>query len=133
MLDHTPWIAVLGRWFVFWAVGIRLLLAGLRQIFRPEFTARQIFAFDSDDALTIIQELGVANLGAGVVGLVSVFMPGFVLPASLGGAIFYGGAGILHALHGDRTANRNIALWSDLFIAVVLAIYVFARIRAAAT
>jgi hypothetical protein len=27
---------LVGRWFVFWAVGARLLLAGLMQVARPE-------------------------------------------------------------------------------------------------
>ena len=36
-------IFLIGKWFVFWAVGIRLLLAGIRQIAKPAFTAEAIF------------------------------------------------------------------------------------------
>jgi hypothetical protein len=32
-----------GRWFVFWAVGIRLFLAGARQLIQSQFTAEEIF------------------------------------------------------------------------------------------
>jgi hypothetical protein len=34
---------LIGRWFVFWAVGVRLFVAGLRQTGQPQFTAREIF------------------------------------------------------------------------------------------
>jgi len=34
---------LVGKWFVFWSVGIRLLLAGLRQVANPAFTAETIF------------------------------------------------------------------------------------------
>jgi hypothetical protein len=34
---------LIGKWFVFWSVGVRLILAGLRQIADPSFTAESIF------------------------------------------------------------------------------------------
>jgi len=33
--------AVVAKWFVFWMVGVRLFLAGLRQIVQPRYTAEQ--------------------------------------------------------------------------------------------
>jgi hypothetical protein len=44
LVTHAPldlWL-LLGRWFVFWAVGVRLLTAGIRQIAQPRFTAETI-------------------------------------------------------------------------------------------
>ena len=34
-------IVLLVKWFAFWAVGIRLLLAGAKQIFQPRYTDRK--------------------------------------------------------------------------------------------
>jgi hypothetical protein len=34
---------LIGKWFVFWSVGVRLILAGLRQTANPSFTAESIF------------------------------------------------------------------------------------------
>lgn len=39
----APFMALIGKWFVFWAAGIRLVLAGVRQLVQPEFTAQPIF------------------------------------------------------------------------------------------
>jgi hypothetical protein len=53
---------LIGKWFVFWSVGVRLILAGLRQIANPSFTAESIFGVRDKGALTIVRELGCGNL-----------------------------------------------------------------------
>jgi hypothetical protein len=45
-------IFLVGHWFVFWGVGIRLGLAGLRQFLQPSFTARDIFGDDQRRSAT---------------------------------------------------------------------------------
>ena len=69
-----------GRWFVFWGVGVRLGLAGLRQFFQPGFTAKEIFHIGGDEALPLVRELGVANVATAAVGLLSLVFPSFTLP-----------------------------------------------------
>jgi hypothetical protein len=55
------------KYFIGWAIGVRLLIAGLRQSIRPEFTAEQIFALsDSRESLPFIRELGFANICMGL-------------------------------------------------------------------
>ena len=118
---------LIGRWFVFWGVGVRLVLAGMRQFFQPSFTAEQIFHATSGDVLPIIRELGLANFSTGVVALLSLAMPSFVLPAAISAAIYYGVAGVRHFAERDRSRNENIAMGSDLFMALVLMFFVGAR------
>jgi hypothetical protein len=112
-----------GKWFVFWSVGVRLTLAGLRQVAAPDFTARDIFRIETPEALPLVRELGFANLAAGVVGLLSLGFPGFVLPAAIWGAIFLGAAGAMHARRRGRSRNESVAMVSDLFVALVLTGY----------
>jgi hypothetical protein len=115
---------LVGKWFVFWSAGVRLLLAGLRQFLQPRFTAEQIFGYKGDDALPLVQELGVANFATGVVGVVSLARPAFVLPVAIAATIFYGIAGVRHAVERTRTRNETIAMVSDLFAFLVLGAYV---------
>jgi hypothetical protein len=117
-----------GRWFVFWGVGVRLGLAGLRQLFQPGFTAKEIFHMSSDEALPLVRELGVANLATAVVGLLSLILPSFVLPVAISACIFYGVAGARHAAERDRSRNENIAMASDIFLFFVLAIFLIASL-----
>jgi hypothetical protein len=115
-------VMLTGRWFVFWNVGVRLALAGLRQFFQPAFTAREIFHATSDEVLPFVRELGVANFASGLVALLSLWNASFLLPSAIYAAIFYGAAGVVHVTTHDRSRNETIAMVSDLFIAAVLAI-----------
>ncbi|MEX1060621.1 MAG: hypothetical protein WED13_06330, partial [Methyloceanibacter sp.] len=35
--DATALMGLIGKWFTFWGVGVRLFFAGLSQVFRPQF------------------------------------------------------------------------------------------------
>ncbi len=112
---------LVGKWFVFWSVGVRLLLAGLRQIATPSFTAETIFALKDRAARPIVRELGFANLSIGLLGALALLKNDWIVPAELVGGLFYGLAGIQHLLKSDRNVAETVAMASDLFIFVVLA------------
>jgi hypothetical protein len=111
---------IVGKWFVFWAVGVRLLMAGIRQIVQPRYTAETILGVKDPDAMLIVRELGIANTAIGSAGLGSLFLAGWMLPLAIIGAIFYGLAGINHVTHRHRNTLQNVAMTSDLFAAAVL-------------
>jgi hypothetical protein len=119
---------ILGQWFVFWAVGIRLFVAGLSQAFRPGFTAENILGGKSDDRSVwqIVQELGFANLGLGLIGIGSLVYPTWTVPAAVAGGLFLGLAGIRHIVKPGKGTKEWIATLTDLFVFVVLAIFVIA-------
>jgi hypothetical protein len=119
-------VMLVGKWFVFWSVGVRLALAGLRQIFNPTFTAQTIFGVKENAALTIVQELGFGNLSIGFLGCLSLANPRWIVLTAIVGGLFYGLAGIKHLTNSDRNATESIAMISDLFIFVVLALYLAA-------
>jgi hypothetical protein len=108
------------RWFVFWAVGVRLLTAGISQIVQPEFTARRILDVETEEVLFMIRELGFANSAVGLAGVASVVARSWTLPLALIGGLFYAFAGVNHLLHDDRNALQSAAMISDLFVAALL-------------
>jgi hypothetical protein len=109
------------KWFVFWACGIRLFIAGLRQVIQPGFTANKIFEIEGSTANPIVQELGFANLCIGLLGIVSLPVPTWQMPAALTGGLYYGLAGFLHINSSRKSRNEWIALCSDLAIFLLLA------------
>ncbi len=119
-------IFLIGKWFVFWAVGIRLLLAGIRQIAKPAFTAEAIFKITDRKALPLVQEIGFGNLAIATIAIVSIFSNEWIAPAATAGQIFYGLAGLKHAVTPDRGRMQTVAMISDLWIFVVLAVYLTA-------
>jgi hypothetical protein len=112
--------ALAAKWFVFWMVGVRLLLAGLRQIVQPRYTAEQILGVKDPDATLIVRELGIANTAIGSVGVASLFFRDWVFPIALVGTIFYALAGINHVTDKHRNRLQSFAMVSDLFAAAVL-------------
>jgi hypothetical protein len=117
---HGLWSgAVVLKWFVFWSVGVRLLVAGLRQIAQPRYTAETILGIQGVESLLLVRELGFANVAIGSVGVCSWFFPAWLMPAAVAGMVFFGLAGINH-ITARRNSHQTIALVSDLFVAAVL-------------
>jgi hypothetical protein len=122
--NSLPLMLLIGKWFAFWAGGVRLLIAGLRQQIRPRLTSEGIFGITSDDPLPFVQELGMANVAMGVIGLAAPFIADFILPAAIVGGLYYLQAGVGHVRHRGRNAQRNLAMISDFFVAAALLSYV---------
>lgn len=120
LMAGGPVVGLVLKWFVFWGVGARLGLAGVKQVAQPAFTAQTIFEISDPRAQVIVQELGFANLAFGLLGLLSLAFPAFLLPAAVGGGLFYLLAGLKHALRRGKNRTETIAMVSDLAIVAVL-------------
>ncbi len=113
-------LAVATKWFVFWAVGVRLLVAGLSQIFRPGYTAKTILGIDEPRVHVLAQELGFANVSTGLAGVLSIVFSIWALPVAFIGGLFLGLAGINHFLRPNRNMRENVAMITDFWGAIVL-------------
>jgi len=112
-----------GKWFIFSAVGLRLFLAGIKQVTNPAFTAKEIFHIDSVDSFPILRELGFANICFGLIGIISLFKPEWRTVSAFASGLYYGIAGIQHALEKSPGPNEKFAMITDLLIFVLLLIY----------
>ena len=77
-------------------MGVRLFLAGVRQTLQPRYTASTLLGIKGEESLVLVRELGFANLAMGVIGILSLPLPGWVPAASFAGGIYHGLAGIGH-------------------------------------
>jgi len=113
------------EWYVFWACGIRLLLAGIRQVLQPRFTATEIFDLDSVKAFPMVREIGFGNLAMGTLAVWTMFRHDWVVPAAIVGGLYYGLAGLGHVFRGEqRNVNETVAMVSDGFAFLVLLVVV---------
>lgn len=119
----TGFMESVGKWFVYWGVGWRLVAAGAFQCFKPSFTARDIFEIDDPKAEKLVVEIGFGNLAIGIAAIVSLYVPGWTAAMALAGAIFFGLAGIQHVRNRPTTRSEIAAMVSDLAIAVILIVY----------
>jgi hypothetical protein len=116
---------LIGRWFVFWAVGVRFVTAAVRQIVNPCFTAEEIFRISAKESNAVVRELGLANLCMGLVGMLSFVVPAWCTGAALGGGLYLAFAGIQHIIKKPAGPNEIITMFSDMFVFLVLAAYMF--------
>jgi hypothetical protein len=117
-----------GRWFVFWAGGVRLSIAGMRQVIQPQFTAQEVFGLHEAGSFPIVRELGFANLSMGILGIWSVFQIGWIVPAAIVGGLYYGLAGLGHIRQKNKNAKEYTAMISDGFVFLVLLSFVVNRL-----
>jgi hypothetical protein len=113
---------LLGKWFIFWAIGIRLFTAGISQASNPAFTAR-IFRMKSQESFVIIRELGFANISLGVMGILSVINHDWRLLAAIVGGLFLGIAGLQHLFKKPDSQNEVIAMFYDLSVLIIIILY----------
>jgi hypothetical protein len=121
-------LVLIGRWWTFWAVGVRLFTAGIRQVIQPRFTAEQIFGIRDTAVLPIVREIGFANLSTGILGICSIFRSDWVIPAAVVGGLYYGFAGLGHVSQKNKNAKEYTAMTSDVFASLILAVFVLRSI-----
>ncbi len=120
--DLSVWFLV-GRWFIFWAIGVQLFIAGIKQSVNPAFTAKQIFRLDSTDSFIIIRELGFANISIGFAGILTVIEPAWCPPVAIAGGLYFGFAGLLHVFKKPDSFNELVAMVSDIWIFSLMLVY----------
>ena len=121
LCTHIPLsVQLFCKWFVFSAVGLRLLVAGLMQSIKPSFTAQQIFHIQDPESFPIVRELGFANICFGLVGIVSLFRPEWRVVSAFGSGIYYAFAALQHIVKKPASANEAFALWTDVVVFGVL-------------
>jgi hypothetical protein len=116
---------LIGRWFVFCALGMRLFTAGIRQVIKPELTAKEIFHFTGEESYAVVRELGFANLSLGLIGILSLVKTEWTQASAICGGLYMGIAGIQHFFKKPAGFNEWVAMVSDLFIFVIAAMYLF--------
>jgi hypothetical protein len=113
---------VFGKWWVFWGVGTRLLLAGLVQVSGRGATAAILgSSAPSVQEKQLTRELGTANIGMGLAGLVAL-VPGWALPAGLAGGAFLLLAGLMHVTKKGKNPQETVATWTDLIVGVAVVV-----------
>lgn len=113
-------VLVFGKWWVFWGVGTRLLVAGVVQLSGKGPTAQILGSAQTSVAeRQVTRELGTANIGMGLAGLLAL-VPGWALPAGLAGGVFLLLAGVMHVTKPGKNAQEKLATWTDLVVGGVV-------------
>jgi len=127
--SHAGLLLLIGKWFVFWGVGVRVGFAGVHQAINPRYTAETLLGLKTSEPWLVVRELGFANMALGAIALGSVLAHNWLMPAALAGGLFYGLAGINHLATKSRNRLQNVAMLSNLYACGVLCAYLAAAAR----
>jgi len=129
IIDKVPisW-ELAAKWFVFWAIGIRLFVAGVKQASSPEFTATKLFNLKNSESYVVIRELGFANISLGVMGILSVINDSWRLIAAITGGLYLGFAGLQHCLKKTDSKNEVIAMFYDFLVFIIILLYLILKL-----
>lgn len=127
--SSLPIMDLVGKWFLFWAVGVRLFTAGIRQAINPAFTAKAIFHLTAQESFVVIRELGFANICLGLMAILSFYVPPARFVAACAGGLFFGLASIGHIVKKPVSSNEWIAMISDLFVTAVMLAFILFCLR----
>lgn len=123
-LEETTlhWI-LFGKWFLFWASGIRLFIAGIWRVSDPEYIAIKVFRININENYAMIRELGIANIALGCMGILSLINEHWRLLAAITSAIFFGLMALQDFSRKSDTFNEYIVLVYDSTVFIVLVFF----------
>lgn len=114
---------LIGKWFIFWSIGIRLFFTGIYQIINPEFKVSSKVITTGKENLLVIRELGLANISIGLIGIISVFNNEWRQVAAIAGVVFFGLTGIQHFLQKPGTNNEMVVMGIEIFMFSIILLY----------
>jgi len=112
---------IIKNWFIFWSLGIRLILAGVIQIFNPKYTDNLLQLGLNN--FSIIQELGIANITIGTMCIVSFFKTNLQKYVCFCSSFFWLGLSINHILN-LKSFNDTFSLITDVVL-MTISLYFF--------
>ncbi len=115
---------LIGKWFVFWSIGVRLFIAGIGQIARPGIAVLRIF-HSREDRGPGIRELGLATISMGIMGMLSLIFDEWRPLAAITGGLFFGLAGLQHLFRKPGSFHDIAAMVTHQLIAVIMMMYLF--------
>ena len=117
-------LPLVGKWLVFWGVGVRLFSAGIRQALCPQFTAKEIFEITDTKPMVIVRELGFGNISIGFLGLATQLNSLWIIPSAVSGCLFYGLVTFQHLIRKGKNRHESFVTTSDLLMFIILVVWI---------
>jgi hypothetical protein len=129
-----PFLELILNYYLFIGVGIQGISTGIVQMHKPDM----VVSFVEWPYSPFLNELGMANLALGLLGILSVWLDrSWKIAAALGYGFFLLFTGIGHvvniSLYGVSPGDAGAFLWSDLFVPVALLLLIALQKRSELT
>ena len=116
-VDITP--ALLGRWFILWVVGIRLLVVGFAKVIHSGRKGNAVL-LNSDDGIGLSKITGLAKMALAGLGFLCVAYDQWSLLPTITVGIYLGLAGFQHDFKKPTTSEGWISMSYDMIVCTVI-------------
>lgn len=118
------WVPRLDAAFVLWAVGVRLVLEGVRRIIGPRSAALVIAGPLTDEALLVVRQLGFACVAIGCPAIFLSYSNPFASECiGLIAGVFYLFSGAAQLLHKRSGRKQDVTMLCELTCGLVLLVF----------
>ncbi len=119
---------LIGKWFIFWGMGIQLTLSGATQLLLPGGALRKRFGLTGRGSFPLVREYGILSLALGVVAITSLFREEYRPAAALAGALFFGLRSGCAVIGKPGTGAELILFLTDLVLFSLILLYLFSTL-----
>lgn len=120
-------IEILCKWFLFWIVGVRALTAGAMQFLNPSYTMNLLQV--GEDSKIVIMELGFAQFGIGILGVLSLLREQYRTPIAISYGSFMIGASYIHITRFTTANFEEMMSLAGNLVFIVIAILYLVNVR----
>ena len=123
----SGFISILCKWFVFWSIGVRATTTGIMQFANPTYTMALLQL--EETSKIIIQELGYAQFGIGIVALLTLVNKSYMGAAAISYGAFMCGASLIHISRiSTAEFDEMMSLVGDILVIIIAITYFISRL-----
>ncbi len=116
---------LIAKWFIFWGLGICLLVKGVVQLTIPRFAAFYSYHSINLKNREIVKQLGILNISIGALGVFSLFNEQAQQTAAFTAVIYFGLTTLWHFFRKADPAYEIISLVTDLLLFSTSLLFLF--------
>lgn len=116
---------LIGKWFIFWAAGVRPFFAGIKLVYRRWTAPAGFFYREMKENFLMIRQLGFAHIAIGVTGMLSLVNSNWRQIAGLAAAFFFGLSAVQHFFIKPVNGKEMAIMITDIMVFTIMLLYLF--------
>ncbi len=124
----SPDPGLIGKWFIFWGLGVYLLASGIVHMVRPLADLNRFYGSKDQVARGMVRKLGIAKITMGVAGILSLFNGQLLEITALMTVVYFGMTTLWYFLRKADPAYEAFTLVSDLMLFSTSLLFLFSTV-----
>ena len=116
---------LIGKWFMFWGMGVQLFLTGLLGYLALRIASLKNWTDTRTAYFSGIGDSKLLNIAVGVLAMLSLYFNRFREATAIAGGIFFGLRAFGRLIRKSDLGGESLLILSDLFLFCMILLYLF--------